>query len=77
MFIKQALSFDRSCSPVVNEFIIDNINNFPKNISKLTGYFCRSRQKSPLKLIEELVRYTGSAINEKTDNRKRIKGSIY
>ncbi|MFT6141432.1 MAG: hypothetical protein ACJAXN_002666, partial [Psychromonas sp.] len=25
MFIKQALSFDRSCTHVVNEFIIDNI----------------------------------------------------
>ncbi|MFT6139761.1 MAG: hypothetical protein ACJAXN_000957, partial [Psychromonas sp.] len=32
---------------------------------------------SPLKLIEKLVRYTGSVINEKIDNRKRIKGSIY
>ena len=49
----------------------------PKNISKSTGSFCRSRQKLPLKLIEELVRYTGSAINEKIDNKKRIKGSIY
>jgi hypothetical protein len=77
MFIKQALSFDRSCTHVVNEFIIDNIGEFPKNISKSTGSFCRSRQKLPLKLIEELVRYKGSAINGKIDNRKRIKGRIY
>lgn len=77
MFLKQALSFDRSCTHVVNEFIIDNIDGLPKNISKSTGSFCRSRQKFPLKLIEELVRYTGTAINEKIDKRKRIKGSIY
>ncbi|WP_157823185.1 transposase [Psychromonas sp. MB-3u-54] len=77
MFIKQALSFDRSCTRVVNEFIIDNIDDLLKNISKSTGSFCRSRQKLPLELIQELVRYTGRAVNEKIDNKKRIKGSIY
>jgi hypothetical protein len=74
MFLKQALSIDRSCTQVVNEFIIDNLDGLPKNISKSTGSFCRSRQKLPLQLIEELVRYTGSAINEKIGSRKRIKG---
>jgi hypothetical protein len=39
MFIKQALSFDRSCTHVVNEFIIDNIDELPKKISKSTGSF--------------------------------------
>jgi hypothetical protein len=46
MFIKQALSFDRSCARVVNDFIIDNIDERPKIISTSTGSFCRSRQKS-------------------------------
>jgi hypothetical protein len=77
MFIKQALSFDRSCTHVVNEFIIDNIDELPKNISTSTGSFCRSRQKIPLDLIKKLVRYTGSAIKEKIDNRNGIKGNIY
>ncbi|MCP4324425.1 MAG: hypothetical protein GY787_21710, partial [Alteromonadales bacterium] len=67
MFIKQALSFDRSCASVVNDFIIDNIDELPKNISTSTGSFCRSRQKIPLDLIKELVRYTGDAIKDKMD----------
>jgi hypothetical protein len=77
MFIKQALSFDRSCARVVNEFIIDNIDELPKNISTSTGSFCRSRQKLPLDLIKKLVRYTGSAIKDKIDNLNGINGSIY
>ena len=77
MFIKQALSFDRSCAHVVNEFIIDNIDELPKNISTSTGSFCRSRQKPPLDLIKKLVHYTGGAIKEKIDNRSNIKGNIY
>lgn len=77
MFIKQALNFDRSCVSVVNDFIIDNINELPRNISKSTGSFCRSRQKLPLKLIKELVHYTGSAITEKIHNRSDIEGNIY
>ena len=32
MFIKQALSFDRSCTNAVNEFIIDNLDELPQNI---------------------------------------------
>ena len=77
MFIKQALSFDRSCAHVVNDFIIDNIDELPKNISTSTGSFCRSRQKLPLDLIKKLVRYTGHAIKEKIAHRNGIKGSIY
>jgi len=53
MFIKQAFNFDRSCASAVNDFIIDNLNELPNNISKSTGSFCRSRQKLPLKLIKE------------------------
>ena len=59
MFIKQALSPDRSCTRAVNDFIIDNIDSLPKNISCSTGSFCRSRQKLPLELITELVKLTG------------------
>ncbi|MCG6202729.1 IS4 family transposase [Psychromonas antarctica] len=77
MFIKQALSPDRSCAHVVNEFIIDNIDELPINISTSTGSFCRSRQKIPLDLIKKLVRYTGNATKEKIDNRNGIKGNIY
>jgi len=77
MFLKQALNFDRSCTNVVNEFIIDNLHDLPKNISQSTGSFCRSRQRLPLKLIEKLVRYTGSTINEKMKKVGPIKGSIY
>ncbi len=44
MFIKQALNSDYSCARAVNEFIIDNLESLPKNISKSTGSFCRSRK---------------------------------
>ncbi len=77
MFIKQALSFDRSCVSVVNEFIIDNRDELPKNISSSTGSFCRSRQKLPLALIKELVHYTGNKIKENIHNQNNIEGKIY
>lgn len=77
MFIKQALSFDRSCTHVVNEFIIDNINTLPHNMSQSTGSYCRSRQKLPLALIKELVQYTGSTIKEIIQKKNTIEGSVY
>lgn len=77
MFIKQALSFDRSCTHVVNEFIIDNINSLPRNISTSTGSYCRSRQKLPLDLIKELVQHTGTKIKDKIQNSNNIKGGVY
>ncbi|MFQ3175635.1 MAG: hypothetical protein ACJAYB_002657 [Psychromonas sp.] len=39
MFIKQALSFDRSCTRVVNEFIIDNIVELPKKLVNQRALF--------------------------------------
>ncbi len=77
MFIKQALNVDRSCTRAVNEFIIDNISALPKNISKSTGSFCRSRQKLPLELIIELVRFTGRSVKEKMSNSNKIDGNVY
>ena len=49
----------------------------PKNISKSTSSYCRSRQKLPLELIKELVQHTGSAIKEKIHNQKNIDGGTY
>ncbi len=77
MFLKQALNVDRSCTRAVNEFIIDNIGSLPKNISKSTGSFCRSRQKLPLELITELVRFTGESVKNRMSNSNKIDGNIY
>jgi hypothetical protein len=77
MFIKQALNSDYSCARAVNEFIIDNLESLPKNISKSTGSFCRSREKLPLELIMELVKFTGKSIKEKINNKNNIDGNIY
>ena len=77
MFIKQALNVDRSCTRVVNEFIIENMGTLPKNISQSTGSFCRSRQKLPLELIAELVRFTGKSVKDKMPNNNKIDGNIY
>lgn len=77
IFIKQALSFDRSYTTVVNDFIIDNLDGLPKSISRSTGSYCRSRQKLPLNLIKELVQHTGSSIKDKIISRNNIEGNIY
>ena len=77
MFIKQALSFDRSCVNVVNDFIIENVHSLPKNISCSTGSYCRSRQKLSLDLIKELVHHTGKSVVDKIDNKHNIEGDIY
>lgn len=77
MFIKQALNVDRSCANAVNNFIIDNLDSLPKNMSCSTGSFCRSRKKLPLNLIKELVKYTGHSIKENFKKRHNIEGSIY
>ena len=66
-----------ACARVVNEFIIDNIASLPKNISPSTGSFCRSRQKLPLELITELVRFTGKSVKNRMSNTHKIDGNIY
>ena len=77
LFLKQALSLDRSCSNAVNNFIIDNIKSIPKNISNSTGSFCRSRNKIPLDLIKQLTQFTSQEVKNNLVKDFDIQGNIY
>ena len=77
LFLKQALSLDRSCSNAVNNFIIDNKDQLPKNISNSTGSFCRGRQKIPLELIKEITQFTGLEVKNSISKDFDVEGNIY
>ncbi|MDZ7923854.1 MAG: IS4 family transposase [Marinagarivorans sp.] len=77
LFLKQALSPDRSCANAVNNYIIDNLEKLPSNISNSTGSFCRSRKRLPLELIQELARHTGNSIKQNLSKDYDIEGNAY
>lgn len=74
MFLSQAMSADRSCQNIVNAMAVQrSINGLPK-ISTYTGSYCKARQRLPLSLVSELVRCTGTLIDEQLPEHWRWQG---
>jgi hypothetical protein len=63
MFIKQALSSDRSCQKAVNDVMANRALNGMHRNSIATGGYCRARQRLPVSLISELTYQTGELID--------------
>ena len=59
------MNADRSCQNIVNEAAFTRAIYGMKPCSSNTGSYCKARQKLPLSMVSELVRYTGK---EMTDN---------
>jgi hypothetical protein len=59
MFLRQALSEDRSCQRAVNDTALARVaGNLPR-CSTYTGAYCRARQRLPTTLIASLTRHSG------------------
>lgn len=64
MFLAQALSSDRSCQHAVNTSAIKRMSAHLPLCSTHTGAYCKARQRLPLEMVSNLVRYTGNAVCE-------------
>jgi len=62
MFLAQAMNADRSCQNIVNEAAFTRAIYGMKPCSSNTGSYCKARQRLPLSMVSELVRYTGNAM---------------
>lgn len=65
MFLAQAMNADRSCQNIVNEAAFTRAIYGMKPCSSNTGSYCKARQRLPLSMVSELVRYTGKEMTSK------------
>lgn len=74
MFLCQAMSADRSCQNIVNAMAVQrSVNGLPR-ISTYTGSYCKARQRLPMSLVSELVRCTGTLIDQQLPQDWRWQG---
>lgn len=66
MFLGQVLSADGSCQKAVNEALVNRLLSGLSAGSANTGGYCRARQRLPTDMVRELVRLTGTLLNEQT-----------
>lgn len=74
MFLAQALNEDRSCQKAVNEAAVKRVTGGLAPVSTSTGGYCRARQRLPLSMVSELVRRTGTLIDEQVPGEWRWHG---
>lgn len=61
VFIKQVLSFDKSCRTAVASAATEHIITGRKSISTNTGPYCKARLRLPENAVKELVKETGKS----------------
>ncbi|TAL89790.1 MAG: LacI family transcriptional regulator [Rhodanobacter sp.] len=59
MFLRQALSEDRSCQHAVNDTAMARVAGHLPRCSTHPGAYCRARQRQPTLLIASLIRHSG------------------
>ncbi len=62
MFLAQAMNADSSCQNIVNEVALTRAIYGLSPCSSNTGSYCKARQRLPLSMVSELVRYTGQQL---------------
>lgn len=60
MFLAQAMHADRSCQNIVNQSAVTRISQGLPLCSTNTGAYCKARQRLPIEMVAELVRFTGN-----------------
>jgi len=65
MFLRQALSDDRSCQRAVNDAVVARIAGHLPRCSTRTGAYCRARQRLPTPLIAALTRHSGRHVTDR------------
>lgn len=74
MFMKQALSDDRSCQRAVNAWAAQRTAEGLSVQSIRTGAYCRARQRLPTQMVKALVRASGALLCHKAQQRWRWRG---
>ena len=65
MFLRQALSDDRSCQRAVNDAVVARVAGGLPRCSTHTGAYCRARQRLPTPLITSLTRHSGQHLADR------------
>lgn len=74
MFMKQALSEDRSCQRAVNGWAAQRAAEGLRVHSVRTGGYCQARQRLPMEMVVALTRETGRLLSSKAPARWRWRG---
>ena len=74
MFLRQALSEDRSCQRAVNDTAVARVAGHLPQCSTHTGAYCRARQRLPTPLIASLTRHSGQQMAAQAPSTWRWRG---
>ncbi len=74
MFLKQALSEDRSCQRAVNGWIAQSVAEGLKPPSARTGGYCRARRRLPEQMVTTLTREAGDLLCRQAHSGWRWRG---
>ena len=74
MFLRQALSEDRSCQRAVNDTALARVAGHLPRCSTHTGAYCRARQRLPTPLIASLTRHSGRHMTDRVPPAWRWRG---
>ena len=76
MFMKQALSADRSCQRAVNAWAAQRTAEGLTVHSVRTGAYCRARQRLPLEMVTALARESGRLLSTQARHGWRWRGRV-
>src|SRR5829696_3446465 len=74
VFLGQVLSPDQSCRAAVARLNAHRVSRRQRPGSARTGAYCRARQRLPERLVADVARHTGRALDDRADPRWRWKG---
>lgn len=74
MFLTQVMSSDGSCQQAVNHAAVNRMMGGLPLCSTATGGYCKARQRLPIEMVAELVRYTGKQITAEVPQRWHWQG---
>lgn len=74
MFLKQALSADRSCQRAVDGWAARQAAQGLKPASVRTGAYCRARKRLPCEMVRALARCTGAVLAQRARGAWRWRG---
>jgi len=76
MFMKQALSADRSCQRAVNAWAAQRTAEGLTVQSIRTGAYCRARQRLPVQMVTALARESGRLLSKQARRGWRWRGRV-
>lgn len=74
MFLGQTLSPDHSCRDAIHRLNAWRVANGKQKASSITSSYCEARQNLPEKVLQELMKRTGSKCQEQSNGKWKWKG---